>query len=38
MKVIEAKTPQAAIGFEGEDSRIDSRYVAFPLTLQGMII
>ena len=37
-KVIEAKTPQAAIGFEGEDARIDSRYVAFLLSLQGMII
>lgn len=28
MKVIDAKTPQAAIGIEGEDARIDSRYVA----------
>jgi hypothetical protein len=27
-KVIEAKTPQAVIGFEGEDTRIDARYVA----------
>ena len=29
MKVIDAKTPQAVIGVEGEDARIDSRYVAF---------
>jgi hypothetical protein len=29
MKVVDAKTPQAAIGIEGEDARIDSRYVSF---------
>lgn len=29
MKVIDAKTPQAAIGIEGEDARIDARYATF---------
>jgi len=37
LKVIEAKTPQAAIGIEGEDARIDSRYVAFLSRLYGFL-
>lgn len=27
VQVIEAKTPQAVLGVEGEDARIDSKYV-----------
>lgn len=37
MKVIEAKTPQAAIGIEGEDARIDARYAVPSPPMHGFM-
>ncbi|THH03017.1 hypothetical protein EW146_g10520 [Bondarzewia mesenterica] len=37
--VIDAKTPQAAIGIEGEDARVDSRYaIILPMFFRQQIL
>lgn len=36
-QVIEAKTPQAVLGVEGEDARIDSRYVPWLLVFTVLV-